>query len=296
MKNFLLLIAIALGVLLPYGHEYVFLIRYFLMVLLFFSFLDVSTNKEVIKQSHFVILATIIFTPLLLFYLINFFNHSLAQTVFVTAIAPTAIAAPVIISLKKGKVEYVMFSLLLNNIAVALLIPFILPFIASSSNPVYVSDILFPVLVTISVPFMLAQLTRFALPKVWKFLVEWKDSSFYILVANIYIATSDASTYIREELTSNLTIVFLIAAVSALLCIFYFGLGRLIGGKNYRTEASQSLGQKNNAFTIWIALTFMSPLAALGPVFYVLFQNTYISYTLYQFNKKLNDESVSKQL
>ena len=296
MKNFLLLIAIALGVLLPYGHEYVFLIRYFLMVLLFFSFLDVRTNKEVIKQSHFIILGTIVLTPLIFFYLINFFNHSLAQTVFVTAIAPTAIAAPVIISLKKGKVEYVMFSLLLNNIAVALLIPFILPFIASSSNPVYVSDILFPVLVTISVPFMLAQLTRFALPKVWKFLVEWKDSSFYILVANIYIATSDASTYIREELTSNLTIVFMIAAVSALLCIFYFGLGWLIGGKNYRTEASQSLGQKNNAFTIWIALTFMSPLAALGPVFYVLFQNTYISYTLYQFNKKLNDESVSKQL
>ena len=288
MKNFLLLIAIALGVLLPYGHEYVFLIRYFLMVLLFFSFLDVRTNKEVIKQSHFIILATIILTPLLLFYLINFFNHSLAQTVFVTAIAPTAIAAPVIISLKKGKVEYVMFSLLLNNIAVALLIPFILPFIASSSNPVYVSDILFPVLVTISIPFILAQLTRFALPKVWKFLVEWKDSSFYILVANIYIAVSDATTYIREELTSNLSIVFLIAAVSGLLCLFYFGLGWLIGGKNYRTEASQSLGQKNNAFTIWIALTFMSPLAALGPVFYVLFQNTYISYTLYRFNSQRN--------
>ena len=161
MKNFLLLIAIALGVLLPYGHEYVFLIRYFLMVLLFFSFLDISTNKEVIKQSHFVILGTIIFTPLLLFYLINQFNHTLAQTVFITAIAPTAIAAPVIISLKKGKVEYVMFSLLLNNIAVALLIPFLLPLVASSSKPVYVSDILFPVLVTISIPFILAQLTRF---------------------------------------------------------------------------------------------------------------------------------------
>ncbi|KAF0143058.1 MAG: sodium-dependent transporter [Stygiobacter sp.] len=288
MKNFLLLIAIALGVLLPYGHEYVFLIRYFLMVLLFFSFLDISTNKQVIKQSHFVILGTIIFTPLLLFYFINHFNHTLAQTVFITAIAPTAIAAPVIISLKKGRVEYVMFSLLLNNIAVALLIPFLLPLVASSSKPVYVSDILFPVLVTISIPFILAQLTRFVLPKIWKFLVEWKDSSFYILVANIYIATSDASTYIREELTSNLTIVFMIAAVSALLCIFYFGLGWLIGGKNYRTEASQSLGQKNNAFTIWIALTFMSPLAALGPVFYVLFQNTYISYTLYRFNSQRN--------
>ncbi|MEW6651863.1 MAG: hypothetical protein AB1394_00190 [Bacteroidota bacterium] len=285
MKNFLLLIAIALGAALPYGNDYVFLIRYFLMVLLFFSFLDIRASKEIIKQSHFVILVVILFTPLLFFYLINFINHSLAQAVFVTAIAPTAIAAPVIISLKKGNVEYVMFSLLLNNIAVALLIPFFIPFVAFSSNPVNVSDILFPVLVTIFIPFVLAQLTRLSFPNIWRRLVEWKDSSFYILVANIYIAVSDASTFIREELTSNLTIVFLIASCSALLCVFYFGLGWLIGGKSLRAEASQSLGQKNNAFTIWIALTFLSPLAALGPVFYVLFQNAYISYTLYRFNK-----------
>jgi BASS family bile acid:Na+ symporter len=289
MKNFLLLIAIALGVLLPYGSDFVFFIRYFLMVLLFFSFLDVRANKEIIQPSHFVILGIILLTPLIFFYFINLFNHSLAQTVFVTAIAPTAIAAPVIISLKRGKVEYVMFSLLLNNIVVALLIPFLIPLIAENNNPIGISDILFPVLITISVPFALARLTKFFFPKIWTKLVEWKDSSFYILVANIYIATSDASTYIREELTSNLTIVFYIAFGSGLLCLFYFGLGWLIGGSNLRIEASQSLGQKNNAFTVWIALTFMSPLAALGPIFYVLFQNVYISYTLYQYNKKLYD-------
>lgn len=286
MKNFLLLIAIIFGAIFPYGDEYVFLIRYFLMILLFFSFLDLKAGKEIIRKSHFVIMSIILCSPLAFFYIINPYSHAIAQTVFVTAIAPTAIAAPVIISLKRGNVEYVMFSLLLNNIAVALLIPFLIPLIADSSNPVSVSDILFPVLVTISIPFALAQLTRFAFPKIWKWLVAWKDSSFYILVANIYIAVSDASTYIREELTSNLTIVFIIAAISGILCLFYFGLGWLIGGKNLRAEASQSLGQKNNAFTIWIALTFMSPLAALGPVFYVLFQNTYISYTLYQYNKK----------
>ncbi|KAF0149941.1 MAG: sodium-dependent transporter [Ignavibacteria bacterium] len=292
MKNSLLLIAISLGAALPYGSDYVFLIRYFLMVLLFFSFLNIKAGKEIIRKSHFVILAIILSSPLILFYLINPFNHSLAQTVFVTAIAPTAIAAPVIISLKKGNVEYVMFSLMLNNIAVALLIPFLIPLVAFGSSQVRVNDILFPVLVTIFIPLALAQLIRFSLPAIWKKLVEWKDSSFYILVANIYIAVSDASTYIREELTSNLPIVFLIALVSALLCFFYFGLGWLLGGKNLRAEASQSLGQKNNAFTIWIAITFISPLAALGPVFYVLFQNTYISYTLYKFNKKLHDEQV----
>lgn len=286
MKNLLLLISILLGIFLPYGHHYVFLIRYFLMLLLFFSFLDIKTNKEIIHKIHFLILTIIIVSSLVLYYIINFFNTSIAQTAFITSIAPTAIAAPVIISLRKGKVDFVMFSLLLNNIIISLLIPFLLPLVTQSTHQIKLSDVLFPVLITISIPLFLSQATRLTLPKIWKKLVEWKDSSYYILIANIYIAVSDASTYIRNENSDNLQLVFLIALISGLLCFFFFGLGWLIGGKEYSAESSQSLGQKNNAFTIWIALTYMNPLAALGPVFYVLYQNVYISWVLYKNNKK----------
>lgn len=286
MKNILLLIAIVFGVLFPYGHNYVFLIRYFLMLLLFFSFLDIKTNREIIQKTHFVILGTIVVSSITLYFLINTINNQVAQTIFVTSIAPTAIAAPVIISLRKRNVEFVMFSLLLNNIAVALLLPFLLPIITHSTEQINVTDVLVPVLVTISVPLAAAQIIKYLIPKIWKALVGWKDSSFYILIINIYIATSDAFTYIKSENTNNITVIFVIAISSGLLCLFYFSLGWILGGKDHRAEASQSLGQKNNAFTIWIALTFMSPLVALGPVFYVLFQNIYISWVLYRHNKE----------
>lgn len=282
MKTIFLLAAITLGVFFPYGHEYTFLIRYFLMLLLFFSFLDIKIEKEIIRKIHFVILAAIILVAVAIYFLLKPINIALAQTAFITAIAPTAIAAPVIISLKNGKVEFVTFSLLLNNITIALLIPFLIPLLMNGKADISIGKILSPVIVTLSVPLTAAQIVKYFLPKVWKKFIGWKDSSFYILVVNIYIATSDASNYIQSELTTNIEIIFLIALVSALLCVLFFTLGWFIGGKEFSAEASQSLGQKNNAFTIWISLTFMNPLTVLGPVFYVLVQNIYISWELYK--------------
>ena len=282
MKTLLLLLAIIIGVLLPYGHEYTFLIRYFLMLMLFFSFLDVRLEKNIIRQSHFVIIAIIIISSISVYFLLKPFSVVLAQAAFITAIAPTAIAAPVIISLKKKNVEYVTFSLLLSNIVIALLIPFLLPALMGSDLEISVTKVLFPIIRTLSIPFVTAQAIKYIFPKIWEALIGWKDSSFYILILNIYIATSDASHYISSELTNEIGIVLYIALISGALCILFFLIGWIIGGKEFGAEASQSLGQKNNAFTIWVSLSFINPLAAIGPVFYVFVQNIYISWELYK--------------
>ncbi|MBA4405651.1 hypothetical protein C0389_00070 [bacterium] len=288
MKTILLLFAITLGILFPYGHQYTFLIRYFLMLMLFFSFLDVRLEKEIIRSSHFIILAAIIFTSIAAYFLLKPISIVLAQTAFITAIAPTAIAAPVIISLKKKNVEYVTFSLLLNNVVIALLIPFLLPALMKSDMDISVTKVLLPVVITLTIPFFIAQFIKYTFPVFWKALIGWKDSSFYILILNIYIATSEASHYINSELTSNIGIVLYIALTSAGLCILFFALGWIIGGKEFAAEASQSLGQKNNAFTIWLSLSFVNPLAVIGPVFYVFVQNIYISWELYKHNASSN--------
>jgi BASS family bile acid:Na+ symporter len=252
------------------------------MAMLFFSFLDVKIDSDIITKKHFVILSAIIITALLFFLLLKLFSIELAQTVFITAIAPTAIAAPVITSLKRKKVEFVAFSLLLNNLVIALLIPFMLPFVMENHSDISISDVLYPILITFSVPFASAQFLKIISKKIWKLFVNWKDVPFYFLITNIYIATSDASNYIRSEFYNNLNIIFLIGGASAFLCLFFFGLGWIIGGKEFSHEASQSLGQKNNAFTIWLSLSYMNPVSAIGPVFYVFFQNLYISYELHK--------------
>ncbi|MCX7797201.1 MAG: hypothetical protein N2249_01080 [Melioribacter sp.] len=256
------------------------------MVLLFFSFLEIKVDKKIITKKHFLILLITIFTSLIFFYILNFFDKTLARTSFITAIAPTAIAAPVIINLRKGKVEFVFFSLLLNNIVISLLIPFLLPLLTKSNSYLSTEKVFIPVLITLSIPFLLARITKIVSTRIWKKLIEWKDMSYYLLILNVYIATSDASNYIKNEMTGKIDVVIYIAIISASLCIIFFSLGWIIGGKEYKAEASQSLGQKNNAFTIWIALTFMEPITVLGPVFYVLYQNIYISWVLYKYNKQ----------
>jgi len=287
MKTILIVSSILLGIFFPYGHEYVFLIRYFLMVMLFFSFLDIKIDKQIISKIHFKILAASILISVLVFLILTPFNLVVAQAAFITAIAPTATAAPVITSLRKGKVEFVTFAFLLNNIVIALLIPFLLSFALHNQSEISSIQILLPVVITILIPLTAANLIKFIAPKIWSRLVGLKDATFYILIFNIYIASSDASHYINAELSGNISIVLLIALISACLCALYFALGWFLGGKDLALEASQSLGQKNNAFTIWIALTFTTPITVLGPVFYVFMQNIYISWLLYKTPKNL---------
>ena len=255
------------------------------MGLLLFAFLDIKMDRATIQKSHYYILAANIVLPLALFFTLKIYNLHLAQAAFVTALAPTAIAAPVVISILKRKVEYVIFSLLITNIVIALMIPFLFANLINSTVPISISSVLFPVLYVFLIPFVLAQLIKKFVPIVYSWLSRIKDESFYLLMIAIYLGTSKASHYIRTEMTQSFEIVIYIGVCSLIICLLNFNFGSFLGGRKFSVEGGQSLGQKNNAFTIWLALTFINPLSVLGPVFYVLFQNIYISWQLYRYNR-----------
>ncbi len=282
MRTILLILAITFGIFFPFGHSYAFLIRYFLMLMLLFAFLDIKINKGVIERSHFIILLLNLVLPVSVFFVVNQFNNEIASTAFITALAPTAIAAPIIIKLLNGKVEYTLFSLLLTNFFIAMVIPFLIPLLINSNANISIAKILFPVLSVFLIPLALAQFLKKSIPQLHSFLEKIKDAAFYLLIINIYLGTSKASYYVSTELNSSTGLVFSIAAVTLVICFLNFYLGRLVGSKDLKLESSQSLGQKNNAFTIWVTLTFISPLAVLGPIFYVLYQNIYISWQLHR--------------
>jgi BASS family bile acid:Na+ symporter len=79
----------------------------------------------------------------------------------------------------------------------------------------------------------------------------------------------------------------LIAAVSLLLCFVQFMVGKYVGRFFQSTiEAGQALGQKNTAFAIWIAYTYLNPVASVGPGCYILWQNIVNSWELWQHRRK----------
>jgi BASS family bile acid:Na+ symporter len=121
-----------------------------------------------------------------------------------------------------------------------------------------------------------------------RFLRAGKRFSFAIWLLNLLLISANASSFLRHENQNSISTLLVIALISLVLCIVNFGLGALLGGRQNWQEASQSLGQKNLSFVIWIALTFINPLVAMGPTFYILFHHLYNSWSIYRFEKRRN--------
>jgi BASS family bile acid:Na+ symporter len=135
---------------------------------------------------------------------------------------------------------------------------------------------------------ILAQLVSHLPGGAQDFVRKGKSLSFPIWLLNLFIISANASNFLRTENSESVFTLVIIALISLVLCIVNFGLGALLGGRRNWLEASQSLGQKNLSFVIWIALTFINPLVAMGPTFYILYHHLYNSWSIYQFEKRRN--------
>ena len=245
-----------------------------------------DVKREHFHISHLKILAVNIITPIVIYYLIIRYNSELAGIAFVTAVAPTAIATPIIIKLLKKEIEYSVISIILTNFSMAIILPVLIPLLIDSKSNLTFSDVMLPVLTVFLIPLLVSEIVRRGFPGTLVGLKKLSRYVFYILIININLGTSKASYYIRQEMGYFDPLIYEVALVSLLLCVFNFYIGNKIAPRKYKIEASQSLGQKNNGFTVWVALTFISPIAVLGPVFYILFQNLYISWQLHKNEKE----------
>jgi len=285
-KGLSLLIAMLVGALLPQAHAFSFLIQYFLMVMLFFAFLDIGFKAQSFQKSILWILLANVAVAFIAYAVIAPFNLTLALAAFMTGIAPTAIAAPVIIGFIQREVEYVVASVLLTNIASALIVPLALPSLIGTAVQISIGEVLEPVLVVMFVPLLLSQLIKVFPSNAQGFIRKGKSLSFPIWLVNLFIISANASDFLRNGSTGSVFTLASIALVSLLICILNFSVGALLGGREHWQEASQALGQKNLSFVIWIALTFINPLVALGPMFYIIYHHIYNSWSIYQFERK----------
>jgi len=291
-KGLALVLVMGLGLALPQLHTLTFLIQYLLMSMLFFAFLDIEFNPQAFQVSVLWVLLANVAMAFLSYAILSTFDLKLALSAFMTAIAPTAIAAPVIIGFIGRKVEYVLTAVILTNLTSAIVIPLALPFLLGDQIHISIWDVLQPVLIVMLVPLVLARLAT-VLPLSTQALIrKGKGYSFLIWLFNLVIVSANASNFLRTENTDSLWTLMTIALISLVLCAMSFGIGALIGGYENWQEASQSLGQKNLSFVIWVALTFINPLVAMGPMFYILYHHIYNSWSIYQYEKRRRAESL----
>jgi len=287
-KGLSLLLTMLVGALLPQFSSFSFLIQYLLMVMLFLAFLDIEFKPQTFQKSVIWVLIANVTVAFLSYVLLAQFDIMLALAAFMTAIAPTAIAAPVIIGFIEREVEYVVASVILTNVASAVIVPLALPSLLGAEIRISVWEVLQPVLVVMFVPLILARLVPRLPLRTQEFIRKGKSFSFPIWLVNLLIISANASNFLRNGNTDSISTLITIALVSLVICIINFGVGALLGGRTHWQEASQALGQKNLSFVIWIALTFINPLVAMGPTFYILYHHLYNSWSIYQFEKRRN--------
>ena len=278
-----LLSAIALGALIPQGHVLAPGIRWLVMAMLFLVFLQTRLSRSALSARHLALLGANIALGFVGFGLGWWIGgRDVALGGFFCGITPTAIAAPVIISFLRGRVDFVVAAFLLTNITIAALMPLLLPLVLGRATPEAFAQVLGSVGFVVFTPMFAA----WALRAVHAGASEWpgrlRNLSFGMWVTAMFLITSNASDFLRRHADTPQVLLLQIATTSLIVCALNFALGRLIGGREFPREASQALGQKNTTFTIYLALTYASPLVALAPTCYVIWHNLWNSWQLHR--------------
>jgi BASS family bile acid:Na+ symporter len=287
-----ILAAIILGALMPHAHVLSPAIRWLVMAMLFLVFLQSRFSRSTLSRKHIILLLANIalgFAGWGVGWLMG--GPDVALAAFFCGITPTAIAAPVIISFLRGRVEFVVAAFLLTNISIAALMPLMLPVVLGRPTPEAFVNVSASVGLVVFIPMVVAWILRLLHRPAAEWPGRLRNLSFGMWVTTMFLITSNASDFVRQNSDAPRLVLVEIAAASLLMCVASFTIGRWIGGREFPREASQSLGQKNTTFTIYLALAYASPVVALGPTCYVIWHNLWNSWQLHRASRAAAESS-----
>lgn len=206
-------------------------------------------------------------------------------------LAPTATSAAVVTGMLGGSVACLTTYTLIGNLMIAIAAPIIFSLIGPQSDLLFLNSFLrilgkvAPLLIT---PLLLAWFMQRYTPKAHQALLKLNHLAFYIWTVALAIVTGKTVSFLVDQENPNVGMQVLIASTSLVICLVQFFGGKKIGSLyNKRISGGQALGQKNTVLAIWMAQTFLSPVASLGPAAYVLWQNVFNSWQLYRRRKKI---------
>lgn len=200
----------------------------------------------------------------------------LMESLLACVISPVATAAPVVTQKLGGNLEEMTSCTFLSNILSALLIPVSFSLISDNATVSFlqgVGKISGEVALVLLLPLVCAYFTKHFLHGLQRRIVGVRDLAYYLWCVNLVLVSGITVRNIVNAPTSGSFLLVIAVAVMA-LCALLFGLGRTLG-KPLGTEvnAGQALMQKNTAFAIWVANTYLNPLSSVGPGCYILWQN-----------------------
>ena len=256
-----------------------------IVTMLFFNFCRVNLRSMRPSMMYLWLFAFQILGAVLLYYSLSWFDQTVAQGAMVCVLAPIAMAAVVIGSMLGASVEKMATYTLMCNIGTAVCAPLILTLAGSGEcGFMQIASRIVPLLI---MPFIAAQLCRYTMPKVAQWFASHSQISFYIWLTSLAIIIGRTTAFIVDFGSTEHWKTYLLAIIAGVICIVQFRVGRIIG-RRYGDEAAggQALGQKNTILAVWIAQTFLNPLACIAPTAYIVWQNIVNSYHIYKRSKR----------
>ena len=284
--------------------------------MLFFTFCKVNPKDLRLHKWHWVVLFLQIALSLAAYAITYLLTGSrfMAQGLMLCFVMPTATAAPIIAGKLGGSIQNLTTFTLLSNFATAIVVPVLFPLVKQKKKKAFwpaftlIISHISPLLLG---PFFGAWLLRISYQKKKKkeFVLPTSIAvvPFYLWVCSIVVLTATVTETVIANFYDQLSNILILLVSSFFACLLQFGLGKLIGyhlpapskGKDYQDvlinpaaapktmegvssiTAGQAFGQKNTSLGVWMAQTYLHPLAALGAAAYIIWQNLFNSVQLF---------------
>lgn len=278
LKSLLILVALVVGLFLPVLDAYTFTLRPFLMILLFFSFLNVRIGRNIFSRQQ--VLAAALLPPIGLacYYLGALYEEDLGLTLMLMGLAPTAVITPVLAQLMGRRADYMVGAIIVTHAAFALTMPLLLPALLGVELSLHSLGVLvWTIGSTVAGPLVLGQLARRFGGPVAEALRSVGPYAFILFLSNITVASGSLSHYLRYESSTPVLFIGITTLAVAVLVLLNFAVGSRLTPRNHGVEGSLALGRKNTMLSIWIALEYINPLTVLAPMLYILLQNVFVA-------------------
>ena len=176
----------------------------------------------------------------------------------------------------------------LSSFASALMIPAVFPLLERGSQLNFWSAfliILEKLAYVLILPLLLGWYMQHFAKRLCRWIVSIPDLSFYLWAVQLSV-TSGVTVRNIVHSDAGLGLLLMIAVLSLILCFALFLVGRFIGRHlGDEIDGGQALFQKNTALSIWVAYTYLNPVASVGAGCYVLWQNIVNSVELWEFRR-----------
>lgn len=267
-----------------------FITPWLIFVQLLLTFCKIEIKALLPKRWHLWLLliqttTCVLVAVILLLFSMDDFYKGFFEGMMVCFICPTATAAAVITGKLGGNAATLTTYTLFSNLLGAVMVPLVFPLVEPHEGLTFwyaFWKILGRVFSLLLAPFIIALFLKYYVKSVHRWLMEHSGMAFYVWAFALALVMGQTA----RSLFNSDTLSWCVAFGGLIACVLQFFWGKHIGEVyDDRISAGQALGQKNTILAIWMATTYLHPLAVIAPGAYVLWQNIFNSWQLWKKQK-----------